>query len=829
MAFWLQSSPIEALMGLFFADLRLALRAWHKRPGFHGLILLTLALGIGANALVFSVIDGVLLRPLPYRDAERLAVVRSELVAAGEATAKSSPAELADLRKTEGIFASLGGIWARPAALTDDRSEPEEIQMGFVTAGFLSLFGVDPLLGRDLLTDEDVPNGPRVVVLSHGLWERRYGADPAIVGKSLEMDGEPFTIVGVMPDTFTLILPADADVPASLELWAPFGGGYEESPRSFRVMTLVGRLSNDASLEESRARFETLSRQLVSDHPGDYGNSGLKLHLDPLHPAVTAPVRPALVVLFGTVVFVLFIACANVANLLLVRATSLEPEYLVRRALGASRSRLVRQAMTETLLLGLAGGLAGALVAAWGAALIPWLAPAEIPRIAEVGVDGRVILFLVLATSLSALGIGLVSSLHLSRPGASLALRSRGEVKRGTRLRRLLLASEIALALVLLVGGGLLLRSFRALSRVALGYETGNVATFKLSLIDSAYPYSDPQKIASFYRDLTLRIAAMSGVEGVGASTELPLDPVASRLTPYAFESDRGVVEWGTKTAELGAVTPGFLEALDATLLEGRLFEWTDDLAHPPVVVVDDLLARDLWPGESAVGKRLQVSRFVGGKFEKTWCEVIGVVAHVRHDPAGIGEEQIFLPHPQTPMRTMTYAVETELPLEILAALARKEVRELEPSQPIHSLRPMEDYRADRLATHRFTRNTLGSFALVALVLASLGVYGVMAFAMSQRTREIGLRMALGASPRRILAQVMREGLFLVAPGIAVGLAGAFALSRFLSTLLYQVTASDPATFVLVSAFLLGVAIAACYVPGRRASSLSPLQALREE
>ncbi|HJS74377.1 MAG TPA: FtsX-like permease family protein, partial [Vicinamibacteria bacterium] len=307
------------------------------------------------------------------------------------------------------------------------------------------------------------------------------------------------------------------------------------------------------------------------------------------------------------------------------------------------------------------------------------------------------------------------------------------------------------------------------------------------------------------------------------------LDPAASRLASYAYESDRGIVEWGTRNAEVGAVTPGFLEALDATLLEGRLFQWTDDLAHPPVVVVDDLLAREVWPGESAVGKRLQVSRFASGQFERTWSEVIGVVAHVRHDPAGVGEEQIFLPHPQTPMRTMTFAVETELPIETLEALVRNAVRALEPSQPIHSLRPMEDYRADRLATYRFTRNTLGSFALVALVLASLGVYGVMAFAMSQKTREIGLRMALGASPHRILAQVMREGFFLVAPGIAFGLAGAFALSRFLSSLLYQVNASDPATFVLVSAFLLAVAIAACYVPGRRASGLNPLQALREE
>jgi predicted permease len=596
-------------------------------------------------------------------------------------------------------------------------------------------------------------------------------------------------------------------------------------------MTLVGRLSRSTSLDESRARLEALSRQLVSDHPADYQSSGLELRLEALHPAVIEHVRPALVVLWGTVVFVLFIACANVANLLLVRATALEHEYLVKRALGASRSRLIRQVVTETVLLTLVGGLAGALLAEWGVALLPWLAPADIPRIADVAIDARVLSFLLAASLLSGAGIGLVAALQLSRPGSPLTLRSRGESQgRGTRLRRLLLASEVALALVLLVGGGLLLRSFRALSRVALGYETGNVATFKLSLIDSEYLYAGPEKIAGFYRDLTQRIEAMSGVEAAGASTELPLDSADSGLAPpYAYESDQGVVEWGTRTAKVGAVTPGFLEAIDATLLEGRLFEWTDDLAHPPVVVVDDLLARAAWPEESAVGKRLQVTTFVRGEFQRTWCEVVGVVAHVRHDPSGIGEEQIFLPHPQNPMRTMTFAVEGALPLDMLEEQARREVRALEPSQPIHSIRPMEDYRVDALATHRFTRNTLGSFAVVALVLAALGVYGVMAFAVSRRTREIGLRMALGASPRRIRRQVIREGVVLVAPGIALGLAGAYALSRFLSSLLYQVEASDPATFALVAVALLAVALAACYVPGRRASSLNPLEALREE
>jgi putative ABC transport system permease protein len=365
--------------------------------------------------------------------------------------------------------------------------------------------------------------------------------------------------------------------------------------------------------------------------------------------------------------------------------------------------------------------------------------------------------------------------------------------------------------------------------QVPLGYETTAVTTFKLSLIDSAYPYSGPRKIAGFYRELSMRIAELPGIEAVGATTELPLDGASTRRAPYAYETDSGLVEWGTLAANYRTVTPGWLEALDVSLLEGRLLEWTDDLDHPNVVVVDDLLARALWPGQSAVGKRLQVVTFVGAEFHRTWSEVVGVVAHVRHDPRGIGEEQIFLPHPQSPQRTMTFALKGDIPIETVTALVRKEVRGLEPSQPIHSVRPMNDYHAEALSTHRFTMNTLGSFALVALLLASLGLYGVMAFAVTRRTREIGLRMALGASPPRILLQVVREGIVLVIPGIALGLAGAFVLSRFLSSLLFEVSANDPSTFVAVTMFLLLVAIAACYVPGRRASALNPLEALREE
>jgi predicted permease len=820
---------LQAIVESILQDLRISLRIWGNRPGFASLVVLTLALGIGANATVFSVIDRVLLRPLPYEDPERLTILRTELVETGDLAAKSSPPEVADFRAVDGVFESAGAIWARPAALTDDRSEPEEIEMGFVTAGFLSIFGVDPLLGRDIQPAEDVPNAAAVVVLSHGLWERRYGADPGILGKTLEMDGDPLTIVGVMPPGFALHFPPDAGVPPSLDAWVPWGGGYEESPRAFRVLTAVGRLRDEIGIDEARAGIAALGLRLEADHAEDYAASGLNLHLEPLHESLTASIRPALVVLWTTVGFVLFIACANAANLLLVRATSLEHEMLVRRALGASRARLVRQMVMESVLLSLGGGIAGTLLAEWAVSLLPWLSPGDIPRLAEIVVDGRVLAFLVAASLLSGMGIGLVSALHVSRPESSLAHRSRGAIESGRGLRRLLVAVEIALSLVLLVGGGLLLRSFHVLSTVALGYDTERVATFKLSLIDSAYPYSGPQKIARFYRELTFRIEEIGGIEAAGASTELPLDGASSGLTPYAFESVRGLVEWDTVSADYRTVTPGWLEALDVRLLEGRLLEWTDDLDHPNVVVVDELLARAAFPGESAVGKRLQVVTFVGGEFRRTWSEVVGVVAHVRQHPGALGEEQIFLPHAQSPQRTMTFAIKSELPLEPLSSAIRERVRTLEASQPIHSIRPMEDYRASALATHRFTMGAMGAFAVAALALASLGVYGVMGFTVSRRTREIGLRMALGAAPGRILLDVLRDGFLLVGPGLLLGIVAALALARFLSGLLFGVTAADPLTFVGVAAVLLAVAAVACYVPGRRASSLNPLEALQEE
>ena len=539
-----------------------------------------------------------------------------------------------DLREQAKSFDALGGIWARPAALTDDASEPEEVEMGFVTAGFLSVFGVEPLLGRDILPSEDVEGAPPTVVLSHGLWQRRYGADPDIVGGTIEMDGEPHTVVGVLPRGFTLLLPPDAGVPETLQAFVAWGGGYEELERSFRVFTVVGRLTPDASLGEANAQLGAMASRLAADHPEDYASSGLGLHAGALHADVTRSVRPALVVLWATVGFVLLIACANVANLLLVRATTMEREVLVRSALGASRARLLRQLVTESVLLAGAGGALGLLVAGWGVDLLQWLRPGELPRLEGVAVDGRVLGFTFATTLVSGTVIGLLSAFHLTRSQPGFHLRARSAFEGGRhRLRRILVVAEIALSLVLLVGAGLLVESFRALTRVELGYATEGVTTMKLSLIDYAYPYSNPAKIAEFYRRLHADIGGLPGVQIAGASTQLPLDGVAPGVGPYSYERPDGeIVEWDTVTASYQTVTPGFLESLQVPLLEGRLFDWTDDLDHPSVVIVDEALARRAWPGESAVGKRLRAVVLRQG-FRPEWTEVIGVVGSVTHRP----------------------------------------------------------------------------------------------------------------------------------------------------------------------------------------------------
>ena len=824
--------PEGKLMNTLLQDLRYGVRTLLRRPGFTLLVTLTLALGIGSNTAIFSVVNGVLLRPLPYHDPANLVLLKTVLTEQGRVRPASSGPELFDYREQSRSFSRLGGIWYRPGALTDDAIEPEEIDMGFVSAGFLDTLGIEPAMGRFIADDEDIVNAPRVIVLAHSLWKRRYGADPNIVGNPIEFDGVPHTVVGVMPESFQMLLPPEAGVPARLDAWVSWNGGYDELPRGWRIFTLVGRLAPKVTVEQAQAEMRTVAGRVQTDNLEDYEGSGLDVRVERLHSDVVAQVRPSLLLLLGAAGFVLLIACANVANLFLVRASGTEGEMVVRAALGASRWRLLRQRVTESALISFLGAGLGLLLAQWGIDALKLLQPGNLPRVDELSLDWRVLGLVMAAAVVTALLFGAVSSVRIFRKGDDSAAlkvgaRSLGDSGR-QRTRRLLVVGELALSFMLLVGAGLLVRSFVLLAGVDPGFNPSGVLTMKLSLVDSHYRYSEPLKIAEFYRQLLSRVKDLPGVEAVGAATELPLDGQSFHLAPYAYETPEGVLEWDRVAANHLTVTPGWFESIGARLKAGRFFEWTDDLDHPNVVIIDDKLAQMVWPGRDPIGERLQIELFMNGR-RPVWAEVIGVVEHLRQHPSQIGVEQVYVPHQQSPMRTMALAIRSDVDGRTLAGAVRNEVHQLNADQPIHGVRPYAEYFTESMAATRFALSLLALFAVMALALASVGIYAVISYSVSQRTKEIGVRLAMGATPHRILTSILGQGAALTAAGLALGLIGAVALSSFLKSFLFGVTATDPLTFATIPAVLALVSLAACYMPARRASRLEPTRALREE
>jgi len=809
-------------------DVRLALRKLRLRPGFSVVAVLTLALGIGASAAIFSVVNGVLLSPLPYAEPERLIVVRTDLPRQGTSP-PSAPLELADIAQGVASLESIGGIWYRPAALTDDASEPEDIDMAFVTAGLLPTLGVAPLLGRHPLPEEDVDGAEPVIVLAEHLWQRRYGADPDIVGKRIEMDDMPHTVVGVMPPGFRVHLPPDMSMPVQVDAWVTFGGPYDSYNRNFRIFNVIGRLRPEATLADLDAELASSAARVREEH-SEYGGTGYDLRAEPLDASVVAGARPLLLLLSGAVGLVLLIVCANVANLYLARAAELRRDAGVRRALGATRGRLLRGLAIECAVVTGLGAAAGVAIAWWAILALPLLAPADLPRIQEVALDLRVLAFITAIAAVSALAFASVTALALRRSTDASALRAGARAAGGassSRLRGGLLVAELALSLMLMIGVGLMVRSFANLAAVDTGYETNGVVTFKMSLVDTHFYYSEPRKIADFYHNVSEQVSALPGVEAAGVTSYLPT--LVRSMSPYAYETGGVVTEWGAATADRRHVTPGWMEAIGARLLAGRLFDSRDDLDHPNVVIVDNKLAAKAWPGQDAVGKRLQVAVFIDGRTTPTWAEVVGVVQHLRHDPAGEGVEQVFIPHAQSPMRTTVLTVRTEQDMPTLGEAVSSIVRRLDGDQPVGVAVPMSDYVDAMLAARTFALTLLSAFSAVALVLAVLGTYGVVSYGVSQRTREIGIQMAIGATPGDVVRSIVVGGAKFAAVGIAVGVVGAAIMVRFLAGQLYGVEPTDPVTFVTLAGAMALVAMVACWVPARRASRLDPTLALRED
>ena len=809
-------------METFAQDLRYGWRALRARPGFTLVAVLTLALGIAVNTTMFSVVSAVLLSELPYREPGRLALIR--VMSDGQTSLPSlSPPEVEDLRERAGVFEDVASVRDNTGTLTGV-GDPVQLRIGGIRWNFLHVLGVEPLIGRALTAEDGLPNAAPVLLLGHGLWQERFGGDPGIVGRSIVLDGQSTHVVGILPASLELQLPREAGLPKRLDAWRPFTFDFRSQPR-FRWMRALVRLRPGVGVEQAQEATDRVVQQLTAEIPA-YKQQPFRLLVRPLHADLVSNVRRPVLVLFGAVAFVLLIACGNVANLLLARAAEREHELGARAALGASRGRLVRQLLTEGLLLAAAGAVLGVALADGLVRLLVRLAPADLPRFDAIGLDARVLLFTLGASLFTVVAFALVPALQTSRVDLNDTLKSGARLaggERRARMRRLLVAGEIALSLVLLVGAGLLIRSFTALQATRPGFDADRLVTFQLALPQVRYP--NPPDQARFFEDLAARMQAQPGVEAFSASFPLPM---SGRFwtNEYAFDA-RTEEQWGAVESDNHIVLPGYFRALGARLLKGRDLTWDDAKSGRKVVVIDDRLAAKAFPGQEPIGRHLTV-RTAAQAREK--LEIVGVVEHVRQDhPGRDGREQTYVTLAQWPFSALYFAVRSPLDPSRVAEIAREEVRRIDPELALYDVLTLRGYLAQVTAGQRFAMQLLAIFAALAAALAAIGLYGTIAYTVSQRNREFGIRMALGAGPRDLLGLVVRQGLTLAALGIGIGVVAALGLSRVLSSLLYGVSAADPLTYGTIVLAVGLLALLASYVPALRASRLHPARVLRSD
>lgn len=798
-------------------DLRYAVRLLVKAPGFTAVAILTFALGVGANTAVFSVVNSVLLRPLPYEGAEALVRIWGTRSDRAELLGNISPQDFEDWRARSSAFEELGAHAVADVSLTGV-GEPQTLLAGRVTEGFFRLLRVRPSLGRTFRPEEDEPGGADVVILSHELWRTRFGSDEDVVGRSITLDGRPHTVIGVAPANFRPP-PYSREIASVRDLWLPVKIGPRNG-RGGRWLTAIARLGPGATIEGAQAEMDGIMARLEQLYPES--NAGRGVSIAPLHEAIVGSLRPALLVLLGAVAFVLLIACVNLSNLLVMRFGEREGEMALRAALGAERGRLVRQLLTESLALAVLGGAVGLLLAAWVTEAIVSLAASGIPRADEVSVDGRVLLFTLALSAAVGLAIGSIAAVGSSHGDAAGLLKLGGRSSAGVgrrRLRSALVVAETALALMLLVGAGLMLKSFWTLRGVDPGFDRESVLTFDLSPPRSDYP--GRVEVLAFYDQLYERLAASPGVEGVGAITMLPLRRSAS-CDGFSIDARPWLSPGDQECAEFRVVGGQYFDAMGIPILRGRGFDRRDDSQSAPIAVINDAMARRYWPGGDPIGERLTYDEP---------REIVGVVGDVRHfGLASDPRPEVYLYQPQYPWsRSLTVAVKTSGEAPLFLPVVRSEIASIDPRLPLGHVETIESLIAGSIAEPRFRTLLLLIFAGLALALAVVGIYGVTSYAVSRRTREIGVRMALGAQRRDVLRHVMGQGLRLATLGIVIGLAGSFALTRTLSSLLYEVSATDPVTFISVGVLMAAVALAAHLVPGSRATRVDPMEALRHE
>ena len=799
-------------------DLRVGLRALGAQPGFTFAAALALALGIGATTLIFSVVNAVLLRPLPFPDADR--VIRIEERHGKSAhTSNFTYASFLDLGRQTATVEHIAASRFGTANLTDG-AEPERVNSLLVSAEYFSTLGVTPALGRAFLPEEDAPGRNNVVILSYGLWQRRYGADPNLVGKTIQVGGSSVTVAGVMPRGFRSGYPFTGQY----DLWAPLAatGSLRDNRRS-HLLGVIARLRSGSTIERAQTELGAAARGIEEQNPGV--DPELNAQVVRLQDQMVAPMRLALIVFLCAVGLLLLIACANVANLMLARSAAREREIAVRAALGASRLRLARQLLTESSLLGLIGGAAGLMIASWGVKLIASLDPANFPRINEVNIDARALVFALIVSLLTAALFGLAPALQLPNHGLYETLKEGGRgaapLRRG-RLRQALVVFEVALALVLLVGAGLLGASFLRLMKVDPGLDPTNVLTINLNLSSSKYP--NGQRQTAVLRQILERVSAAPGVRSAGLTSTLPF--TGGPATNFEIEGRPPAEVGQAPIADIRIVDANYFRTLSIPLRAGRLFAEGDGAEAPRVMVINEEMARRHWPNENPIGRRVTM---------KDWGppltgEIVGVVGDVKADGLDSSTRpMIYWPYQQFPgvFNAMVIRAEGD-PMNIVAAV-KSQVWSVDREQPLSGIQPMEEVIAGSIAPRRFNMLLLGIFAALALMLAAVGIYGVISYTVAQRTREIGVRMALGARRADVLKLVVRQGMSLALAGIGAGLAASFALTRLMANLLFGVSPSDPLTFGVIASLLGSVALLACYLPARRATKVDPLVALRSE
>jgi predicted permease len=824
-------------MASYFRDVRFAWRMLAKNPGFTIVAILTLALGIGANVATFSIVYAILFRPLPFPHQEQLVRVFDDLRGSNVQNVGMSVPEMWDFQQRSGVFEDISAVWPINADLTGG-DRPERIEALATSPNYFTLLGTQPRIGRVYSQAEIVPGFLDAVVLSDGFWRREFGADPNILGKKVRLDNDPYTVVAVMPPDFrhpgrTLETDVDAWIAA----------GYDADPfphpaqRSIRMLPgAVGRLKSGLTVAEAQARLETYSAQLSAEYPIDYPPAvRWAPRLVSIQEDLVGKVRTELFVLFGAVACVLLIACVNLANLLLSRSAGRQREIAVRLALGAGRRRLLSQMLTESMLLSIiAGAIALLTVVSMKASLLR-LAPANLPRLSEVNLSGGVLLFAVVVSISTGILFGFVPALQASNANQTSSLREgsrgSGSSRSHTLISRGLVISEIALSLILLVGAGLLLRSFWRLLEVQPGFNPHGIVTAQIWMPvpnnPSTDPYRPPEKRTAFLREVVRRVSAIPGVEAVaiGGSNSLPMGAARNGL-PFVIEG-RPLDSERAPVAEFAGVSPNYFDVLGTPLIQGRVFLDSDEPASEQVAIIDQSLANRYWPGENPLGKHIQFFRL---NLKNPWTTIVGVVGDMKSDgfDAPIAPH-IYIPAFQGPPYASVLFLRTRANTGTLGDQIRAAVQSVDSNLPLFGVRTMDEVITRSMAERRFALEILAIFAGVALLLAAIGIYGLMSYTFSRRIHEIGIRVALGAQRMDILRMALGEGMRMVVLGLVAGLIGAAALTRFLRSLLFNVTATDPIVFAAIAALLAAVALLACYIPARRATRVDPLVALREE